>query len=71
MIQILIREEILSKTILNEDLEATTIVSSVPAKKNILSEALEKIKTQTAAKQTKHQRNLTFRTVASTPKTRG
>ena len=70
MIHTLIREEILSKTILNEDLEATTIVSSVPAKKNLLSEALEKIKTQTA-KQTKHQRNLTFRTVASTPKSRG
>lgn len=66
---VLFREEILSKTIMNEDLEATTIVSSVPAKKNTLSEALEKIKTQ-ATKHSKHQRNLTFRTVASTPKSR-
>lgn len=38
------KEEILSKTILSEDLEATTIVSCVPAKKNTLSEALEKIR---------------------------
>jgi hypothetical protein len=47
------REEILSKTLLSEDLEATTIVSCVPAKKNMLSDALEKIRNQTA-KQNKH-----------------
>ena len=64
------REEILSKTLLSEDLEATTIVSCVPAKKSQLSDALDKIRNQTA-KQNKHQRNLTFRTVASTPKARG
>lgn len=63
------REDILSKTIMSEDLEATTIVSCVPAKKSQLSDALEKIRNQTA-KQSKHQRNLTFRTVASTPKAR-
>lgn len=38
------REEILAKTIMSEDLEATTIVSCVPAKKNQLSDALEKIR---------------------------
>jgi hypothetical protein len=47
------REEILSKTLLSEDLEATTIVSCVPAKKSQLSDALDKIRNQTA-KQNKH-----------------
>ena len=46
-ISIQYREEILSKTIMGEDLEATTIVSCVPAKKNLLTDALEKIRNQT------------------------
>ena len=57
----------MSKTAHNEDPEATTIISSLPYKKHMLTEALEKIRNQTARAE-KHQRNFTFRTVASSPK---
>jgi len=41
------------------------VIANIPAKKMQVSDALEKIRMQTAKG---HQRNLTFRTVASTPR---